>query len=169
MMRVWLGERWSSSRTLEGVSAKTVGTKTYSLLMFLAVSILAGILVAGLGLPFAALAAGATRAASTALQDMPADLAVPPQHEASSMYMADGTLLAKFYDQNRQYIPLDQISPEMQMAQIAIEDHRFFEHGAVDMQSIIRAALGNAAGGGVSGGGSTLDASAPPRPATDAG
>ena len=72
------------------------------------------------------------------------------------MYMADGTLLAKFYDQNRQYIPLDQISPEMQMAQIAIEDHRFFEHGAVDMQSIIRAGLGNAAGGGVSGGGSAL-------------
>lgn len=155
-MRVRLGGRYLWSRTLEDVSAKTVGTKTYSLLMFLAVSILAGVLVAGLGLPFAALAAGATRAAATALQDMPADLAVPPQHEASSMYMADGTLLAKFYDQNRQYIPLDQISPEMQMAQIAIEDHRFFEHGAVDMQSIIRAALGNAAGGGVSGGGSTL-------------
>ena len=124
--------------------------------MFLAVSILAGVLVAGLGLPFAALAAGTTRAAATALQDVPADLAVPPQHEASNMYMADGSLLARFYDQNRQYIPLDQISPEMQMAQIAIEDHRFFEHGAIDLQSIFRAAVSNAAGGTISGGGSTL-------------
>ncbi|MGB3954134.1 MAG: transglycosylase domain-containing protein [Brooklawnia sp.] len=138
------------------MSAKNVGTKTYSLLMFLAVSILAGVLVAGLGLPFAALAAGTTRAAATALQDVPADLAVPPQHEASNMYMADGSLLARFYDQNRQYIPLDQISPEMQMAQIAIEDHRFFEHGAIDLQSIFRAAVSNAAGGTISGGGSTL-------------
>lgn len=124
--------------------------------MFVAVSVLAGILVAGLGVPFAALAAGSTRAGASALHALPADLSVPAQHEASTMYLADGSQLAKFYDQNRQYVSLDQISPEMQMAQIAIEDHRFFEHGAIDVQSVVRAGLGNAAGGGISGGGSTL-------------
>ncbi|MGI5952604.1 MAG: transglycosylase domain-containing protein [Brooklawnia sp.] len=138
------------------MSPKNVGAKAYSLLMFVAVSILAGVLVAGLGVPFAALAAGTTRASATALRSLPADLAVPPQHEASTMLMADGTVLAKFFDENRQYISLDQVSPEMQMAMIAIEDHRFFEHGAIDPQSVIRAALGNAAGGTISGGGSTL-------------
>ena len=69
------------------------------------------------------------------------------------MYMADGSRFARFYDQNRQYIPLDQISPEMQMAQIAIEDHRF-EHGAIDLQSIFRCGE-QRAGGTISGGGST--------------
>lgn len=133
-----------------------MGSKAYSLLMFMAVSVLAGVLVAGIGVPFAALAAGMTRAGATAVENVPADLAVPRQYEASSMYMADGSLLARFYDQDRQYVTLDQISPEMQMAQVAIEDHRFFEHGAIDVQSIVRAALGNAAGGTISGGGSTL-------------
>lgn len=124
--------------------------------MFAVVSILAGVLTAGLGVPFAALAAGVTRAGAAALRDVPADLSVPEQHEASKMYLADGSVLATFFDENRQYVTLDQISPEMQAAQIGIEDHRFYEHGAVDIQSIVRAALGNAAGGGISGGGSTL-------------
>ncbi len=146
----------TASRTLESVSVKTAGSKAYSLLMFAVVSILAGVLVAGLGVPFAALAAGATRAGAAALRDVPANLAVPDQYEASTMYLSDGSVLATFFDENRQYVTLDQISPEMQTAQIAIEDHRFYEHGAVDFQSIVRAALGNAAGGGISGGGSTL-------------
>ena len=144
------------SRNLEGVSVKSVGSKAYSLLMFVAVSLLAGVLAAGLAVPFAALAAGTTRAGSEALQNMPADLQVPAQYESSTMLLADGSVLATFFDQNREYVTLDQISPEMQMAQIAIEDHRFYEHGAIDLQSIIRAALGNAAGGSISGGGSTL-------------
>ncbi len=138
------------------MSVKQAGSKAYSLMMFVAVSILAGVLVAGLGVPFAALSAATARAGSAAVSSLPADLAVPQQHEASTMYMADGSLLAKFFDENRQYVTLDQVSPEMQMAQIAIEDHRFFEHGAIDVQSMVRAALGNAAGGTISGGGSTL-------------
>ncbi|NLA28465.1 MAG: penicillin-binding protein, partial [Propionibacterium sp.] len=149
-------EGLETSRTLDGVSVKTSGSKPYSLLMFVVVSILAGVLVAGLGVPFAALAAGATRAGAAALRDVPADLAVPEQHEASTMYLSDGSVLATFFDENRQYVPLDRISAEMQAAQIAIEDHRFYDHGAVDLQSIVRAALGNLAGGGISGGGSTL-------------
>ena len=138
------------------MSVKTAGSKAYSLLMFGVVSILAGVLVAGLGVPFAALAAGATRAGAATLKEVPANLAVPDQYEASTMYLSDGSVLATFFDENRQYVTLDQISPEMQTAQIAIEDHRFYEHGAVDLQSVVRAALGNAAGGGISGGGSTL-------------
>ncbi|GAA2183197.1 transglycosylase domain-containing protein [Brooklawnia cerclae] len=138
------------------MSAKTVSNKTYSVLMFLAVSVLSGVLVAGLGVPLVALAAGTTRASAEALQNLPADLAVPEQNEASEMLMADGSLLARFFDEDREYVTLDQISSEMQQAQVAIEDHRFYEHGAIDFQSVVRAALGNAAGGGVSGGGSTL-------------
>ena len=155
-LRACDAESGRKSRNLGGVSVKSVGNKAFSLLMFVAVSLLAGVLTAGLAVPFAALAAGATRAGSEALQNVPADLQVPAQYEASTMLMADGSVLATFFDENREYVPLDQISPEMQMAQIAIEDHRYYEHGAIDLQSIIRAALGNAAGGSISGGGSTL-------------
>ena len=79
-----------ASRTLESVSVKTAGSKAYSLLMFGVVSILAGVLVAGLGVPFAALAAGATRAGAATLKEVPANLAVPDQYEASTMYLSDG-------------------------------------------------------------------------------
>ena len=64
--------------------------------MFVFVSILAGVLAAGLVAPFAALAAGGTKAGLTAIQSMPADMTVPRQFEGSVMLMADGSKLAEF-------------------------------------------------------------------------
>ena len=61
--------------------------------------------------------------------------------ERSEVYMADGSLLATFADENREYVTLDKISTQMQMAQLAIEDHRFYEHGAIDFQGFGRAAI----------------------------
>lgn len=124
--------------------------------MFVVVCVVTGILVAGMAIPLTALAAGVARAGAEALDDIPTDLQIPAQYEATTLYLADGSELARFFDENREYVPLDQISVEMQQAQVAIEDHRFYEHGAVDLQSVIRAALGNAVGGEISGGGSTL-------------
>lgn len=138
------------------MSARGFGSKVYSLLMFLAVSILTGVLVAGLGIPVTALVAGLTKTGAASLKQLPADLAVPPQPESSKMLLSDGSVLATFFDENRQYVKLDQIAKVMQDAQVAIEDHRFFEHGALDLKSVVRAAFGNAAEGTVSGGGSTL-------------
>ncbi|WP_155938382.1 transglycosylase domain-containing protein [Propionimicrobium lymphophilum] len=127
-----------------------------SILMFVTISVLMGVLVAGITVPVSALGIGLTKTASAALSQVPAELTVPPQRESSRVLLADGSILTDFFEENRQYVPLDQISETMQQAQIAIEDHRFFEHGALDLQSVLRAALGNAAAGGVSGGGSTL-------------
>lgn len=124
--------------------------------MFVTISVLMGVLVAGITVPVSALGIGLTKTASAALSQVPAELTVPPQRESSRVLLADGSILTDFFEENRQYVPLDQISETMQQAQIAIEDHRFFEHGALDLQSVLRAALGNAAAGGVSGGGSTL-------------
>ena len=115
-----------------------------------------GLVVAGMAVPVTALGIGLTKTASTAFSQVPAELTVPPQRENSRVLLADGSTLTDFFEENRQYVPLDQISETMQNAQIAIEDHRFYEHGALDLKSVLRAALGNAAAGGVSGGGSTL-------------
>ena len=44
----------------------------------------------------------------------------------------------------------------MQQAMIAIEDHRFYEHGPLDAHGTLRAFLTNVAAGGVTQGGSTI-------------
>ena len=55
------------------------------------------------------------------------------------------------YDENRIIVPLKQIAPIMQKAQIAIEDSRFYEHGGVDVRGFSRALVSNAQGGDVQG------------------
>lgn len=110
-----------------------------SVAMFLAVSVLCGLLLSGLAVPFVALASGFTKAASDNMQYLPAEFETPPQSEKSKILMADGSELATFFEENRTYVALEQISPLMQKAQIAIEDHRFYEHGAIDLQGLGRA------------------------------
>ena len=114
-------------------------SKGKSVAMFLAVSVLCGLLLSGLAVPFVALASGFTKAASDNMQYLPAEFETPPQSEKSKILMADGSELATFFEENRTYVALEQISPLMQKAQIAIEDHRFYEHGAIDIQGLGRA------------------------------
>ena len=66
------------------------------------------------------------------------------------------TTIATIYDQNREEVPLDQISKYLQEAAIDGEDRRFYSHGGVDVPSVIRAALGGIGGSSGSGGASTL-------------
>ena len=121
------------------MKSASLSQKAYSLLMFLAVSVLSGLLLAGLAVPFAALAGGTAKAAADSLEHIPQELRTPPQAERSRVLMANGEVLATFYDENRIYVPLSEIAPVMQDAQIAIEDHRFYEHGAIDFQGFGRA------------------------------
>ena len=121
-------------------------SKGKSVAMFLAVSVLCGLLLSGLAVPFVALASGFTKAASDNMQYLPAEFETPPQSEKSKILMADGSELATFFEENRTYVALEQISPLMQKAQIAIEDHRFYEHGAIDIQGLGRAIVRNLSG-----------------------
>jgi len=57
---------------------------------------------------------------------------------------------------NPKWTQLSQIPRHTWQALIAIEDHNFFEHGALDITGIIRAALVNATEGKIVQGGSTL-------------
>lgn len=109
------------------------------MLMFLAISVLAGLLLSGLAVPFTALVGGATKAGADSMRYLPEELETPPQSERSVVKMADGSELANFFEENRTYVTLDQIAPIMQEAQIAIEDHRFYEHGAIDPTGLLRA------------------------------
>ncbi len=136
------------------MSGSVIGGKVYAAAMFCFVSVLAGLLVAGLVVPFAQVAGTGGRMAANSLQNLPADLETPPTAIRSTAYLADGTILAEFFDENRIETTLADISPAMKLAQLAIEDHRFYEHGALDLKGTLRALASNSVGGNVQGGSS---------------
>jgi membrane peptidoglycan carboxypeptidase len=135
---------------------KRAGSLAYSLVMFVVVSILAGVLVAGLFIPFAGMAGVTSNAAAAELKSLPAELATPAPATRSKVLMGNGKTLAYFYDENRIPVKLKSIAPIMRQAQIAIEDHRFYEHGALDFKGTMRALVRNSTDGGITQGGSSI-------------
>jgi membrane peptidoglycan carboxypeptidase len=125
-------------------------------LQFVLVSALAGLLVVGLALPLLGVASWASRATATQLDDIAVDLDAPAQSQRSQVLDGNGDVLASFYAENRVYVGLDEIAPVMQEAIVAIEDHRFYEHGPIDVTGTLRAFLRNQAADGVTQGGSSI-------------
>jgi penicillin-binding protein 1A len=76
--------------------------------------------------------------------------------EPLRIYSAEGELLAQYGPERREVWPLTQIPPVMRAALLAIEDARFYAHGAVDYAGIARAALANTFTGRQGQGGSTI-------------
>ncbi|MDN5820924.1 MAG: transglycosylase domain-containing protein [Brachybacterium sp.] len=141
----------TSGRSLPVALLQTV----YLLLGLLAVSALAGVLMAAFFLPMVSAGSAVAKDGVALFDSYPTELEVEPLNEASRIEAADGSLLAIFYSENRIMVPLEEISPHMQHAVIAVEDRRFYEHGGVDARGMFRAFASNAAGGATQGG-STL-------------
>jgi penicillin-binding protein 1A len=75
----------------------------------------------------------------------------------SVVYARDGTVLAVLHaDEYRVPISIDQVPSHVVRAVLDAEDERFFEHGALDVRSIVRAAVTNVGAGRVVEGGSTI-------------
>ena len=75
----------------------------------------------------------------------------------SFVYAADGSFLGAIpADNNRQPVTLEESSPWLAQATVAIEDRRFYEHGGVDYEGILRAAFENYRARDVVQGGSTI-------------
>jgi membrane peptidoglycan carboxypeptidase len=128
-----------------------------SVVLFLGVSVLSGALAAGLAIPFAGLAGFSTEKTAETFQDLPQELKTAPLTRRSTILAGDGSRIAELYEQNR--VPLTslaQISPIMQKAIVAIEDDRYFEHGALDAKGTLRALIRNQNSGGVQQGGSSI-------------
>jgi membrane peptidoglycan carboxypeptidase len=134
------------------VSAKRFGSVAYSIVMFGIVSVLAGVLIAGLFIPIAGLAGLTSKAAAAGLDKLPVALATSTPPTRSRILMADGKTLAYFYDENRIPVTLDQVAPVMKQAQLAIEDQRFYQHGALDVRGTLRALVHDTTGNGTQGG-----------------
>ena len=124
---------------------------TSLLTMFVVTSVIMGVLVSGLVIPFAAGVGQGVHTSTTLLTQTTTDLIDPVLEQTSVMKAADGSVIAYFYNENRTSVPLTQISPFMQKAIIAIEDERFYTHGAVDPRGLIRAVVNNESGGAKQG------------------
>ncbi|HET7415537.1 MAG TPA: transglycosylase domain-containing protein [Arthrobacter sp.] len=120
-------------------TASTLGR----ILGFLGISALCGVLAAGLLVPMAA-ATGVTASQSIEFFDeLPSELEVKPLSQPSRVLAKDGTQIASIYAENRKPVELDQVADVMEKAIVAIEDSRFYQHGGVDIQGIMRAAANN--------------------------
>jgi membrane peptidoglycan carboxypeptidase len=113
---------------------------------------LAGVVAAFVVLPVVGGIGLATRNSAQAFTSLPSDLTQVPLPQRNTLLDADGNVLAVLYAQNRIEVPLEEISPIMQQAIIAIEDQRFLNHAGIDFRGTLRASLSTGAGGQVQGG-----------------
>lgn len=129
-------------------TATTLG----KLIGFLAVSVLCGVLVAGLVVPVTALGGSTVSNSITAFDNLPAELQVGAPQGVTNIYASDGTtVIARLFNQNRVEVGIDQMSPNIKNAVVAIEDSRYYEHGGVDPTGILRAAVSLFSKGGRQG------------------
>jgi membrane peptidoglycan carboxypeptidase len=123
-------------------TATTLG----KLLVFLGVSAICGVLVAGLLVPAAAVSGSAASGSIQFFDTLPAELKVDPPSQSTTVLAADGSVIANLFAENRTRVSLDEMSPFIKDAVIAIEDSRFYEHGGVDTTGILRALISTARG-----------------------
>ncbi|HEX3323960.1 MAG TPA: transglycosylase domain-containing protein [Solirubrobacterales bacterium] len=75
----------------------------------------------------------------------------------SVIYAGDGSKLGLIdSEEARAPVAIDRIPKQLQLATVAIEDQRFYEHGGIDPEGIARAALKNLEAGKTVEGGSTI-------------
>ena len=86
----------------------------------------------------------------------PESLEAKDLSQKTRIYDVNGNLIASLYDQNRINVPLKSISRPMVKSIVAIEDYRFYQHGALDLRGTLRAFVTNQANGGSVQGGSSI-------------
>ncbi|WP_164479081.1 transglycosylase domain-containing protein [Nakamurella antarctica] len=119
-------------------------------------SLIGGVLVAILLLPYAAAAGlGATQVAQAVEGTDTVNMNLPAP-ERTVIQDKNGKPFAYLYDQNRTWVPFGDISQYLKDSIVSIEDRRFFDHFGVDWRGTARAALGQVAGKSSAGGGSTI-------------
>jgi len=74
------------------------------------------------------------------------DIRNPSMSLASEVYYADGTLIGRYYKENRSPVEFNKISPNIINALVATEDVRFYHHNGVDFYSFFTSMLSTASG-----------------------
>ena len=124
---------------------------------------LAGVMVTAMISPALAVTSVGATSAIGVFDALPEFIEMGDQAQKNTLWAqntqdpADGyTAFAEVYWQDREEIALEDMSPYLVAAAVAGEDRRFYDHTGVDINSIVRAALGNVFSGGIESGASTL-------------
>jgi len=125
---------------------RSLSSVVTALASFLAVSMLTGVLAAGVAIPVVGAGGTVARNGVDFFDDLPEDLTVGSLSQQSRILWADGTPMATFYYENRILVPLSSVAPVMRQAVLAIEDSRFYAHNGVDAKGIGRAFVSNVQG-----------------------
>ena len=130
------------NRTASGVLGGLLG--------LVGLSAVAGILITATVTPALAVAGAAGSSALDLFENLPSYLKPDEPMEPSTVYAtgADGNpvKLASFFDQNRQQVEFDQISPVMYDAILSSEDKSYYEHGGVNIGATVKAVIDNLRG-----------------------
>lgn len=88
------------------------------------------------------------------LGEMPSieEIQNPSASLSSQVYAEDGTMMGKYYKQDRVNVEYKDISPHVVNALVSTEDERFYQHSGIDGESVARAVFFL----GKKGGGSTI-------------
>jgi membrane peptidoglycan carboxypeptidase len=139
------------------IMLKRVLTATGRMSSLLRAGVIAGVLVAAVVFPVAAIWGLGVKTGAEMIANLPTELPTIPPAQTTYVYANDGrTLLTTFYEEHRRFVPVNEMSPYIQQAIVASEDARFYEHNGVDSKGIVRAFVANTQSGGVEQGASTL-------------
>ncbi|MGH3262835.1 MAG: transglycosylase domain-containing protein, partial [Trebonia sp.] len=139
--------------------------KTNSVGRLILMAVLGGVLVAAIALPVVAASGILVRNTSDKFTTLSFSASSLPQR--SAIYDANGKLMTyvygvdlgtdmKYSGIDRQPVGYNQISPSMLAAIVAIEDNRFWQHGALDVKGTLRALVNDLEHKPIQGG-STLE------------
>lgn len=94
-----------------------------------------------------------------AFDDLPSvtELENPQNNEATQVLAADGTVLGRYYTENRVMVDYEDLGQYLPKALVATEDERYYEHSGIDWYALGRAVVKTGImGDKSSGGGSTI-------------
>src|SRR6185295_549254 len=136
-----------SRRTLSRVQrVETIFTRTSVLGRLVAFAIAGGVLAAAMVIPVVAATGVLVRNEADKFTTLSLNTSGLPQR--SQILDRNGNLLTYVYGVDAPYegrdlqpVGYDQISPNMVNAVVAIEDSRYWQHGAIDLRGTIRAAV----------------------------
>ncbi|MDO5672967.1 MAG: transglycosylase domain-containing protein [Actinomycetaceae bacterium] len=137
--------------TTETRSQYTASRLAALLMALFGASAVAGIFLGGFALPIVGSLGVVANAGVTTFEELPEEFDIAPPSQISTMLAADGSVMARFYAENRIAVPSDQVTDWLKEGTVSIEDRRFFEHKGVDAEGLARAFINNAAGGDLQG------------------
>jgi membrane peptidoglycan carboxypeptidase len=128
------------------------GTRNQLLTRIARNAALAGVVLAAMLYPAALFGTWTAGDFTGDVKDLPLALSDAPNPQTTRLLSSSGNLIAYFYQENREDVPLAKIAPIMRRAILSIEDVRFYDHGALDLEGTVRALVTNATTGSTQGG-----------------